>query len=171
MRSLSDVTEAEMKAEYDNTPAMNQYVPWAEVLANSIYSTILKNQVISHEEKAMEKNPEQNRIFLAIDNGNHASIKLVNESEKQEPVDWSKYQKGDTSGFKGAMIVGPSEKQMKRRSTITLHQGQIEKIKTALTLSRNCLKYGGMSDVVRNEALDSLAESQKIIQSFYEPRV
>lgn len=155
MRSLNDVTEDEMKNEYDKTQAMNQYVPWEEVLANSIYSTILKNQVISHEEKTMEKDSDKNRIFLAVDNG----------SEK--PVFTGSFSFPDDLVITEAAV----EKKPVRRSTITLHQGQIEKIKMALTLSRNCLKYGGMSDVVRNEALDSLAESQKIIQSFYEPRV
>lgn len=156
MRKLSDVTEEEMKSEYDKTPAMNQYVPWAEVLANSIYSTILKNQVISHEEKTMEQLPTSNGIFLAIDNGETppAFIGMDVATNRDTTV----------------MLLASEPKKITRRSTITLHQGQIEKIKTALTLSRNCLKYGGMSDVVRNEALDSLAESQKIIQSFYEPR-
>lgn len=64
MRSLDDVTEAELKAEYDKTPALNQYVPWSEVLANSIFSTILKNQVISHEEKTMET--QSNVIALPV---------------------------------------------------------------------------------------------------------
>lgn len=156
MRKLSDVTEAEMKAEYDKTPAMNQYVPWAEVLANSTYSTILKNQVISHEEKTMQEIPTNNGIFLAIDNckKNLAFAGI------------------DLSGGRDTTVMAPAPepKKVTRRSTITLHERQIEKIKTALVLSRNCLKYGGMSDAVRNEALDSLAESQKIINSFYEPR-
>ena len=138
MRKLSDVTEAEMKAEYDNTPALNQYVPWSEVLASITYSTILKNQVISHEEKTMQEIPTNNGIFLAIDNCKK------------------------NLAFAGIDLSGGRD---------TLHERQVEKIKTALVLSRNCLKYGGMSDAVRNEALDSLAESQKIISSFYEPRV
>ncbi len=154
MRSLSDVTEAEMKTEYDNTPAMHKYVPWAEVLANSIYSTILKNQVISHEEKTMEQLPTNHGIFLAIDNGNKPPA-FIGIDPAPAP-DQTK------------MFPAPEPKKITRRSTITLHQGQIEKIKTALTLSRNCLKYGGIGDAVRNEALASLAESQKIIQSFYE---
>jgi hypothetical protein len=157
MRSLNDVTEEEMKKEYEKTPAMNQYVPWAEVLANSIYSTILKNQVISHEEKAMQKSTDSNVIFLAIDHRKEPPV-FVGIDPAPAPD-------------QTAMFPPPEPKKMARRSTITLHQGQIEKIKTALTLSRNCLKYGGMSDVVRNEALESLAESQKIIQSFYDSRV
>lgn len=154
MRSLNDVTEAEMKAEYDKTPAMNQYVPWAEVLANSIYSTILKNQVISHEEKAMQKQTDSNVIFLAVEHRKEPPV-FVGIDPAPAP-DQTK------------LFPAPEPKKITRRSTITLHERQIEKIKMALTLSRNCLKYGGMSDVVRNEALDSLAESQKIIQSFYE---
>lgn len=145
MRKLSDVTEAEMKAEYDKTPAMNQYVPWAEVLANSTYSTILKNQVISHEEKPMEK--PSNIVALPVATTTPRFTRALIQTETAEA------------------------KKFTTRSTITLHERQIEKIKTALVLSRNCLKYGGMSDAVRNEALDTLAESQKIIQSFYEPRV
>jgi hypothetical protein len=156
MRSLNDVTETEMRDEYDKTPAINQYVPWAEVLANSIFSTILKNQVISQEEKAMQQTTGSNVIFLA-------------REHRKEPREFIGIDLANTPD-QTVMFPAPEPKKMARRSTITLHQGQIEKIKTALTLSRNCLKFGGMSDVVRNEALDSLAESQKIIQSFYEPR-
>jgi hypothetical protein len=155
MRNHDDVTDEELKAAYDNTPAVNQYVPWAEVKANPTFKTLLINQIIAHEEEqTMEKLPTNNGIFLAIDNG------------KKQPVfiGMDVATKRDTT----VVVTTTEPKLIKRRSTITLHQGQIEKIKTALTLSRNCLKYGGMSDVVRNEALDSLAESQKIIQSFYE---
>jgi hypothetical protein len=146
MRSLDEVTEEEIKAEYDNTPAINQYVPWAEVLESHTFKTLLKNQVISHEEKQMEK--PTNVIALPV----------------PQPM---------APRFVRAQLPAekPGEvKKISRRSTITLHERQIEKLKSALVLSRNCLKYGGMSDAVRNEALDSIAESQKIIQSFYEPR-
>lgn len=145
MRSLDEVTEEEVKAEYDKTPAINQYVPWAEVLQNQTFKTLLKNQVISHEEKPMEK--PSNIVALPVAVAPRFIRAQVQTEAASEP------------------------KKVTRRSTITLHERQIEKIKNALVLSRNCLKYGGMSDAVRNEALDSLAESQKIIQSFYEPRV
>lgn len=145
MRSLDEVTEEEVKAEYDKTPAINQYVPWAEVLQNQTFKTLLKNQVISHEEKPMEK--PSNIVALPVAVAPRFIRAQVQTEAASEP------------------------KKVTRHSTITLHERQIEKIKNALVLSRNCLKYGGMSDAVRNEALDSLAESQKIIQSFYEPRV
>jgi len=157
MRKSSDVTEAELKKAYDETPAVNQYVPWAEVQANHVFKTLLINQIIAHEEdQTMQKIPTNNGIFLAIDNGDTppAFIGMDVASNRDTTV----------------ILPAPEAKKITRRSTITLHERQIEKIKTALVLSRNCLKYGGMSDAVRNEALDSLAESQKIIQSFYEPR-
>lgn len=102
----------------------------------------------------MQKPTDSNVVFLAVEQRKEPPV-FIGIDPAPEP-DQTK------------MFPAPEPKKVTRRSTIKLHERQIEKIKTALTLSRNCLKYGGMSDVVRNEALDSLAESQKIIQSFYE---
>lgn len=158
MRNHDDVTDEELKAAYDKTPAVNQYVPWAEVQANPTFKTLLKNQIIAHEqeEHAMQ-NPQQNNVVF-----------LATEHRKEPPV-FTGLNLG-AGRVEKLITPAPEPKQIKRRSTITLHERQIEKLKSALVLSRNCLKYGGMSDAVRNEALDSIAESQKIIQSFYEPR-
>lgn len=153
MRSLDDVTDEELKAEYDNTPAINQYVPWSEVLVSPTFKTLLKNQVISHEEKMMEKPTPTNVVFLATEHRKEPPVFVGIDFAREE-----------------LRLAVSEPKKIKRRSTITLHQGQIEKLKTALCLSRNCLTFGGMSDAVRNEALESIAESQKIINSFYEPR-
>jgi hypothetical protein len=159
MRNLNEVTEAELKTAYDNTPAFNQYVPWEEVQANPIYSTILKNQIIAHEqEQYMEKQPKPSRIFLAVDNKNAPPVFTG--------VDLS------TGADKTVTLsVATDQKPAKRRSTITLHEKQIEKIKSAVILGRNCLRSGHVNDLLRSEALSDLAEAQKILQSFYEPRV
>lgn len=157
MRNHDDVTEDELKAAYDKTPAVNQYVPWAEVLANSLFITLLKNQIIAHEEdQTVQKIPTNNGIFLAIDNGKNPPVFFGMDVATNR----------DTT----VIVSAPEAKKITRRSSITLHQGQIEKLKMSLVLSRNCLTYSGMSDAVRNEALESIAESQKIIQSFYDPR-
>ena len=159
MRNHDDVTEAELRKAYDETPAVNQYVPWAEVQANHVFKTLLINQIIAKEEdQAMQKSP-RNTIFLAIDNGNKPPAFVG--------VDVGL---GGVGRVEEYVSPEPEAKKITRRSTITLHQGQIEKLKSALVLSRNCLQCGGISDAVRKEALDSLAESQKIINSFYEPR-
>src|SRR5690606_16138396 len=143
-------------AAYDQTPALNSYVPWEEVKQSQIFKPLLINQIIAkQEEHAMQKPPA---IFLAVDN-------------KSKPPVFN----GAASGSAPAPAPEPAPeaepKKVTRRHTITLMAHQVEKIKNALVLSRNCLKYGGMSDAVRNEALTNLAESQKIIQSFYETRV
>ena len=146
MRNLEEVTNEEMKAVYHQTPSLFQFFSFDEVMLNPALVISLKNQIISHEEKQMEK--PNNVILLPV---TVPSPRFVRAEIAQDNVS--------------------QIKKTSRRSTITLHEKQIEKIKMALVLSRNCLKYGGMSDAVRHEALDSLAESQKIIQSFYEPRV
>ncbi|WP_331352601.1 hypothetical protein [Cellvibrio sp. UBA7671] len=158
MRKSSDVTEAELKKAYDETPAVNQYVPWAEVQANHVFKTLLINQIIAHEEdQTMQKMPTNNGIFLAIDNGDTppAFIGLDAATNRDATV----------------ISTAPESKKITRRSTITLHEKQIEKIRNAVILGRNCLRSGHVNDLLRSEALSDLAEAQKILQSFYEPRV
>lgn len=158
MRKSSDVTEAELKKAYDETPAVNQYVPWAEVQANHVFKTLLINQIIAHEEdQAMQKIPTNNGIFLAIDNGDTppAFIGLDVATNRDATV----------------ISAAPEPKKITRRSTITFNEKQIEKIRNAVILGRNCLRSGHVNDLLRSEALSDLAEAQKILQSFYEPRV
>jgi hypothetical protein len=158
MRNQDDVTDEELKAAYDNTPAVNQYVPWAEVKANQTFKTLLINQIIAHEEeKTMEQLPTNNGIFLAIDNGKKLPV-FIGIDPAPAP-DQTK------------LFPAPEPKKVTRRSTITLHEGQVEKIRNAVILGRNCLRSGHVNDLLRSEALSELAEAQKIIQSFYEPRV
>lgn len=151
MRKHDEVTEAELKKAYDENPAFNQYVPWAEVLKaeNQIFKTLLINQIIAHEqeEPVMQKQNDNKVIFLA------------DERRKVQPK---------TAGR--APAPAPEGKKAEPKTKITLCGRQIEKLKSALVLSRNCLKYGGMSDAVRNEALDSIAEGQKIIDGLTVPR-
>lgn len=156
MRNLDDVTDEELKAAYDQTPALSNYVPWEEVQQSKIFKPLLINQIIARkEEQAMQKTPA---LFLAIDNKNK-SPEFVGALPGAAPAP------------QPAMQSEEQPKKVTRRHTITLLAHQVEKINQALVLSRNCLRYGGMSDIVRNEALASLAESQKIIKQFYEPRV
>lgn len=149
MRNLEEVTEEEIKTAYENTPSLREYFTWEQVLDNPMLIITLKNQVIAKEEHKME-----------IQTGTNSNVFVLPTTGRLPLV-----------ACAPAPAPAPEVKRPMRRSTITLHERQIEKIKNALVLSRNCLKYGGMSDAVRNEALESLAESQRIIQSFYEPRV
>jgi hypothetical protein len=158
MRSHSDITEAEIKAVYDSTPSINLYVPWAEAKANKVFVTLLKNQVISHEEDAqMEKQPNPNRIFLAINN-------------RVEPPAFIGHDLAEEKDQTKITLVAQQPEKKPRRSTITLHERQINQLKNALTLARNCLQCGGIGEEIKTEALQELATSQKVINSFYQPR-
>lgn len=153
MRNLSDVTDTEIKAAYDSTPAINKVVPWAEVKASSVFVMLLKNQIIAHEDQPMDTKPESSRLFLAIDNRTKKPECIAAENATQK-----------------AHTITPEQQpeKLKRRSTITLHERQINQLISALSLARNCLQCGHVNDNLKSEALQELTASQKIIKSFYE---
>lgn len=147
MRNLEEVTEEEIKTAYENTPALREYFTWEQVVDNPMLIITLKNQVIAKEENRMEIQTGNNNVFvLPI----VARIPVIACTTLPAPA--------------------PAPKKEIRRSTITLDEKQIEKIKSALVLGRGCLMSGHLNDSLRSEALADLAEAQKILKSFYEPR-
>lgn len=147
MRNLEEVTEEEIKTAFENTPVLFNHFTWEQVKDNPTLIITLKNQVIAKEENKMEIQTGNNNVFvLPI----AARIPVIACTPLPAPA--------------------PAPKKEIRRSTITLDEKQIEKIKSALVLGRGCLMSGHLSETSRSEALADLAEAQKILKSFYEPR-
>jgi hypothetical protein len=146
MRNLEEVTEEEIKTAYENTPSLCEHFTWEKVKENPMLIITLKNQVIAKEEHKMEIQTGTNIYVLPF----AARMPLVANTPLPAPV--------------------PAPKKEIRRSTITLNEKQVEKLRNAVVLGRNCLRSGHVNDLLRSEALSDLAEAQKILQSFYEPR-
>lgn len=147
MRNLEEVTEQEMKLAYENTPALREYFTWEQVKENPSLIITLKNQVIAKEENKMEIQTGTNNVFVLPV---VARMPLIAHTPLPAPA--------------------PSPKKEIRRSTITLDEKQIGKVLNAVVLSRNCLMSFSLGDALRSEALADLAEAQKILKSFFEPR-
>lgn len=146
MRNLEEVTEEEIKTAYENTPSLREHFTWEKVKENPTLIITLKNQVIAKEELKMETQTGTNIYVLPF----AARIPLIANTPLPAPA--------------------PAPKKEIRRSTITLNEKQIEKLRNAVILGRNCLRSEHLNDLLRSEALSDLADAQKILQSFYEPR-
>ena len=147
MRNLEEVTEAEIKTVFENTPALCEYFTWEQVKENLTLIITLKNQVIAKEEHKMEiQNGTNNVHFLPF----ASRTQVVATAPLPAPA--------------------PAPKKEIRRSTITLDEKQIAKIKNAVVLGRSCLMSPHLNDTLRAEALSDLAEVQTILKSFYESR-
>lgn len=147
MRNLEEVTEEEMKTAFENTPVLCEHFTWEQVKENPALVISLKNQVIAKEENKMEIQTGHNVYVLPV----VARMPLIATAPLPAPA--------------------PSPKKEIRRSTITLDEKQIAKIRNAVILGRNCLMSFNLGDAARSEALADLAEAQKILKSFHEPRV
>lgn len=146
MRNLEEVTEEEIKTAFENTPVLCEHFTWEQVQDNPMLIITLKNQVIAKEENKMEIQTGTNVFVLPI----AARTPIIAHAPLPAPV--------------------PEYKKEIRRSTITLDEKQIAKIKSAVVLGRTCLMSGHLNETLRSEALEDLAEAQKILKSFYEPR-
>lgn len=147
MRNLEEVTEAEMKKAFEATPALCEHFTWEQVKENPTLIITLKNQVIAKEEHKMEIQTGHNVFVLPV----AARMPFIATAPLPAPA--------------------PAPKKPMRRSTITLDEKQIAKIQNAVILGRNCLRSNHVHELLRSEALADLAEAQKILQSFYEPRM
>lgn len=147
MRNLEEVTEEEIKTAFENTPALCEYFTWEKVQENPMLIITLKNQVIAKEENKIDIQNGTNNVYVLP----FASrVPVVAHTPLPAPA--------------------PAPKKEIRRSTITLDEKQIAKIKNAVILGRNCLRSEHVHDLLRSEALADLAEAQKILQSFFDPR-
>ncbi len=147
MRNLEEVTEEEIKTAFENTPVLFNHFTWEQVKDNPILIITLKNQVIAKEEHKMEIQTGTTNVFVLPV---VARMPLIAHTPLPAPA--------------------PSPKKEIRRSTITLDEKQIAKIKSAVVLGRSCLMSGHLSETLRSEALADLADAQKILKSFFEPR-
>jgi hypothetical protein len=146
MRNLEEVTEQEIKSAFENTPVLREHFTWEQVKENPTLIITLKNQVIAKEENKMEMLTGTNVYLLPF----AARNPIIAATPMPAPA--------------------PHPKKEIRRSTITLDEKQIGKILNAIVLGRNCLMSFQLGDALRSEALADLADAQKILKSFFEPR-
>jgi hypothetical protein len=146
MRNLEEVTEEEIKSAFENTPVLREHFTWDQVKDNLTLIITLKNQIIAKEENKMEMQTGTNVYLLPF--------AARNPITATTPIP----------------APAPHPKKEIRRSTITLDEKQIGKILNAIVLGRNCLMSFQLGDALRSEALADLADAQRILKSFFEPR-
>ena len=147
MRNLEEVTDEEIKTAFENTPVLREHFTWEQVKENQTLIITLKNQVIAKEENKMEIQSGTNVYLLPF--------------ATRAPI---------TAATPLPAPASAPKKEI-RRSTTTLDEKQIGKVLNAIVLGRNCLMSFQLGDALRSEALADLADAQKIIKSFFEPRV
>lgn len=146
MRDFASITEDEVKAVYQQTPEVNQYHSWESVKNCEPMYIALKNKIIAHEQESNMDYPKNVKpIFAGIDLCEKKSITAI------------------------ATVSVPKvseEKKEMRRSTITLNEKQVNQLRGAIRLGRNCL-MASLGDEVKEEAIQELKMAQETINSFF----
>lgn len=151
MSNFADITEAQVKTVYEQTPEVNHYHTWEDVKKCEPLYLALKNKLIAHQQEHNMEKQNPSSLFLAIDNGSQAPQTALATAPR---IPRSRAQ---------------DEKNQQRRSAITLHEKQINQLRSALRLARNCLQCD-MGEDIKREALDELARSQNTIGELCKPR-
>lgn len=152
MRDFASITDEEVKKVYEQTPEVNQYHTWEAVKNCEPMYLALKNKIIAHEQESNMKLPENVRpIFAGVDLATNKSITALANVDVQPA---------------GRIERLPEEKKEMRRSTITLNEKQINQMRSAIRLGKNCLMTY-LGDDVKEEAIRELKQAQETFNSFF----
>jgi hypothetical protein len=144
MRNFASITEDEVKSVYEKTPEVNQYHTWETVKNCEPMYLALKNKIIAHEQEHDMESSNVKPIFVGMDNGHNKPVTALAPSPENRA----------------------HRKDEVRRSTVTLNENQINQLRNAIKLSRNCLMVD-MGNQIKEEALEELARAQSLMNSFH----